>query len=179
MLSEGEQDGRDAEEGRQDRMDGEQIIGVIGDALRKSGTFRSTAFTLVVTDRRVIAAQVTDAVKRAHVAEQKAAGGGSHFGGLFGRGGGEPLADRYLRMNPEAIIAESPDNLLFVPGLVSDVVVMRGKRLGDENATESYLFIRLTDARGAADYSTSTEIPSHADALFLFRSLFGPIVRTG
>jgi hypothetical protein len=160
-------------------MNDERILGVIPGALRKSGTFRSTAFTLVVTDRRVIAAQVTEAVKRAHAAEQKAVGGGSRLGGLLGRGQAAPLADRYLRMDPEVIVTESPDNLLFVPGLVSDVVVMRGQRLGDENTIEHYLFIRLVDARGAADYSTSAEIPDHADALFLFRGLFGSLVRTG
>jgi hypothetical protein len=160
-------------------MNDERILGIIPDALRKSGAFRSTAFTLVITDRRVIAAQVTDAVKRAHAEEQKAAGTGPRFGGLIGRDRSAPLADRYLRLDPDAIVAESPGNLLFVPGLVSDVVVMRGTRLGDENATESYLFIRITDARGSADYSTSVEIPSQADALFLFRSLFGSMVRSG
>ena len=160
-------------------MDAEQAIGAIPDALRKTGMFTSTPFTLVVTNRRLIAAQVTDAVKRAHAAEQKAAAGGPRLGGLLGRGGGTPLADRYRTMHPDAIAAESPANLVFTPGLVRDIVVQRGERARDEDTMESYLFIRITDARGSHDYSTGAEVPRLADAAALLYSVFGPVVRIG
>jgi len=160
-------------------MDDEQVIGIIPDALHKTGMFKSTPFTLVITNRRLIAAQVTDAVKRAHAAEQKAAGAGPRLGGLLGRGKGAQLSDRYRRMKPDAIAAESSANVVFVPGDVRDSVVKRGERARDEDAMESYLFIRITDGRGSYDYSTAAEIPRHADAIALLRSIFGAIVRTG
>ena len=160
-------------------MDDEQVIGIIPDALLKTGMFKSTPFTLVITSRRLIAAQVTDAVKRAHAEEQKAAGAGPRFGGLLGRGKGAPLSDRYRRMNPDAIAAESSANVVFVPGDVRDSVVKRGVRARDEDAMESYLFIRITDGHGSYDYSTVAEIPRHADAIALMRTIFGAIVRTG
>jgi hypothetical protein len=157
----------------------EQAIGVIPQALRKTGMFRSTPFTLVATNRRLIAAQVTDAVKRAHDAEQKAAGRGPRMGGLLGRGDAAPLADRYRYMHPDAIAAESPANLVFVPGAVRDIVIQRGERARDEDTMESYLFIRITDDRGFHDYSTGAEVPRYADAVALLRAVFGPVVRTG
>jgi len=157
----------------------ERVIGVIPQALRKTGRIRSDAFTLVVTDRRVIAAKETDAVRKAHAAQQRAAGHGPRLFGLLGRGGGTPLAGRYLAMDPEAALAETPGNQAFAPGSVREVAISRGNRLGDEGVLEHYLFIRFADGQGNADFTTTTESPRLPAAVALLRPLFGPALREG
>ena len=93
---------------------GERIVGVIPAIRRKTGLFSSKTYSLVVTDRRILFAEVTQqmATQAAKDAAEEAKAEGK---GFFGRAAqtalsGHRIYQKYWQMAPEAILAETPGN---------------------------------------------------------------------
>lgn len=94
--------------------DDERIAGIIPAMRRKTGLFSSKVFNLVVTDRRILFAEVTnemlkDAAKDA-AAEAKADGKGFIARAAATAGSWHRVHQQYWQMTPEAILAESSNN---------------------------------------------------------------------
>jgi len=97
---------------------GEAILGVLAGAQRRKGLFGVQTFTLIVTDERLVFAEMTkqmmnQAVKEAN-AEAKRQGKGwlgqiAAQMGWMGR-----LAQRYQAMRVEAALRERPDNFFIL-----------------------------------------------------------------
>jgi len=104
----------------------ESVIGVIGNA-RKTKMFGVSydTYTVVVTNRRMIFAQLTQAMMNAAIAEAqaKAKAGGKGFFGImqdqlaasFG------FAKRYETMAPELVIRETPGNIAIENSRISAI----------------------------------------------------------
>jgi hypothetical protein len=164
---------------------GERIVGVIPTARIKTGLFSKKIYTLVVTDRRLILAEMTnDALKGAIEearAARKAAGGG-----FFGQWKAQleasiSFANRYFSMPPEVIITETLGNLAFGPG---DVKRIKVERKTERNNDEDHIgvdrdFLRITiEAQGIKrEFNTDGENPSVDAARGLLAAIFGPAVR--
>ena len=160
----------------------ERVTGVIPAAKIKTGMFSTKAYTLVVTDRRLLLAEMTDAAVKRHVeearAEKKAEGGG--FLGQWGAQLGAALrfADRYLAMSPEVILAETPGNAALTPAELRSIKVERKKdRGGDDEPDRDYLRITIEAGSGKREFNTDGEHPKVDQARALLAATFGAIVR--
>ncbi len=95
-------------------MGGERIVGVIPAIRRKTGLFSSKTYNLVVTDRRILFAELTQqmATQAAKDAAEEAKAQGK---GFFARAAqtalsGHRIYQKYWQMAPDAILAETPGN---------------------------------------------------------------------
>lgn len=101
-------------------IDLEHILYVAENLSYKKGFLRSASANLVLTDERLIVAHITpDVIKMT----REWAGGG--FGGYMTALSGS-YRDRYLEMEPEAIMKESPDNFSIPLREISEVRVKSG-----------------------------------------------------
>ncbi len=100
---------------RQTRQaDDERIAGIIPAMRRKTGLFSSKVFNLVVTDRRIVFAEVTnEMLKQAAenaASEAKADGKGFLARAAATAGSWQRVHQQYWQMTPQAILSESPNN---------------------------------------------------------------------
>jgi hypothetical protein len=109
-------------------MGGERIAGVIPAIRRKTGLFSSKTYSLVVTDRRILFAELTQqmATQAAKDAAEEAKAQGK---GFFARAAqtalsGHRIYQKYWQMAPEAILAETPGNYAVE---LRDIVSVRVK----------------------------------------------------
>ena len=131
----------------------EKVLGVIPNASLKTGFLRSALYTLVVTNKRLIAAQVRKELIRDEKLKRKqeaAAEGHGRFKQAFRSFlAGFTFADRYLTMNPENIVKESERNFYIMPEDILDVKLKEGMITEDEDGnTTQYphsLYIRTKD----------------------------------
>lgn len=96
---------------------GERVLAVIPNATLKGGFMgmSSKAGTLVLTERRVIFAHTTSEMMKRLVADARD-GAKADGKGFFGQWGAQlgayaAFAQRYLEMDPNVTLAESPENL--------------------------------------------------------------------
>ena len=86
---------------------GEALIGVIPNASRKKGLFSTEAFNIVVTNQRMVFAQMTTDMIKAEAASHR----GEGLKGMFkAMGAGYSLWQRYPQMSPDQALAETPGN---------------------------------------------------------------------
>lgn len=119
-------------------LDGEIVYGVLGGSL-KLGLFKSTAAAVVVTNRRLVYAIITDrmAKETAKRASEQAKEGGR---GLLGRMGAaltamSDLVKGFALQDPDDVASMNPDNF-SVP--VDSVVSARFDRITNRDAEGSY-----------------------------------------
>lgn len=130
--------------------DGEKILGIIPNASRTKmfGLSRET-FTLLVTDKRMILAQLTPPMLKAAVAEAQAKAK-AEGKGLLGIMGDQMAAQfqyakRYEGMVPDAVLAETPGNT----AIGNESVTAVDLRLHDEeNAAHTELGLAIRTATG-------------------------------
>jgi hypothetical protein len=151
----------------EDHVDGEQVIGYIPVARMKTGLFSSKAYSVVFTSRRIILAELTNAIVTAAVnearAEAKAEGKG-----FFGQWGaqikaGFTVAERYLAMDPDAIAAETPGNESIALAEVRKLEIDREEKEKNE-IEQHYLRIRIQTPTRKLQLDTDSEMPSRDEA---------------
>lgn len=161
----------------------ERVIGVIPGAKIKTGLFSSKTYTLVVTDRRLILAEMTSAALKICVEAARAA-----EKTVFGRDLSqwqaqlaalpEHFANRYLAMSPYVILAETPGNGALAPADVRGIKVEHKTDRRDDDATRrDYLRITIETADGKREFNTDGEHPRADPARGMFAATFGPLVR--
>lgn len=160
----------------------EQILVTIPEARVKTGLFGSEMYVLVVTDRRLIGAKVTgDLLKR--IIEEARAGAKAEGGGFFRQwaaqiGASVTLGRRYGRMQPDAILAETPGNWMLLPNQARSIKVERRRRDDEDRGMHStHLRIKLETPSGTTTYETDTENPDAGTARAILAQVFGPAVR--
>ena len=165
-------------------LTGERIVGVIPTARIKTGLFSKKAYTLVVTDRRMILAEMTNAALKGAIEEARATRK-AEGGGFFGQWGAQigasiDFAKRYLSMTPEAILAETPGNVALLPGDVKSIKVERKtERRNEDNIGGDRDYLRITvEAQGTRrEFNTDGEDPRADSARGLLAATFGQLVR--
>ncbi len=123
--------------------DGEQTIGVIPHAKKMKSLGRYDSFALVVTTRRMIAAQLTSEMlaDAANNAREKAKSEGK---GFFSSWGAQlktafTYSGKYLEMPPDSIIAETPGNLAIENSTISQIKVdLKRENTGSDNAQRDF-----------------------------------------
>jgi hypothetical protein len=159
---------------------GESVVGVIPNARMKTGMFKSECWYLVVTTHRLIGAQVTDQLMK-YVIEQARAQAKATGSGFFGQWGAQlkvsfGMSQRFMAMDPEAIIAEIPGNWALYPGQVSWIKVEDRSRPRGDDDDQDYLRITIATPGGQGAYDTDGNNPDRRQAQGLLARLFGPIV---
>lgn len=111
--------------------DDEGIVGIVPGMRRKTGLFSSKMYNLVVTDRRIVFAEVTkEMVKEA--AEDAAAEAKADGKGFFGRMAAtgrswHRVYQKYWEMTPEAVLAEQPENYAVEHREIASVRIRSGR----------------------------------------------------
>lgn len=135
------------------RVSSEQIIGAI--VLRKPKSFgRYDTFTGVMTDQRFIVAQMTgDMVKNAAIqAKEQAKAEGKGFWGQWSDQlkASYGYTKRYLAMQPEAIIAETPGNFAINNNTIREIK-LKIKHL-DAEGTRKEWEVEIHSTAGKYEY---------------------------
>jgi hypothetical protein len=130
---------------------GEQVIGVIANARRMKMLGASwDTYNLVVTDRRLIIARLTQEMLNAAIAEAqaKAKAEGKGFFGIMGdqMAAQFQFARKYETMSPDAVLQETPGNTAIANAAISALDL---KLYDDDNAT--YSEFRLIIKSGAGN----------------------------
>ena len=161
----------------------EVVIGVIPSAKTKTGMFSTAAYTLVVTNYRLLLARMTNDLAKENTAQVRAEAK-AQGAGFFGPWGAQlkaafAFAQRYMAMHPEAILAESPGNGFVAPSQVRQVKVERKLRSTGSDVEDSQPYLRITieTTAGKTTYDTDGETPNVNDAKLLLSRTFGPLVR--
>jgi hypothetical protein len=164
-----------------DMAQDEKVIGVIPLARTKTGMFSTKTYTLVVTDLRLIMAEATSQVMKALTEEARAAKK-AEGGGFFGQWGAQiaaslHYADRYLAMDPEAIVAETPGNAVLTPSEVRGIKVERRTERNDDGPNRDYLRVTIESTSGKRVFNTDNEDPRVDEARALLATTFGTLVK--
>lgn len=120
----------------------EYVVAIIPTATLKSGfmNLKSRAYTLVLTDRRVVFAQLTSAMTKAAVMEARdaAKADGKGFMGQWGAQikAGFTYSQRYVTMSPEQTLAETPGNFAIDHSAIRKVKFRTGS-VGDSDTAGS------------------------------------------
>ena len=117
----------------------ENIIGVIPGISRMKGIFKVEAYHIVVTEKRLIFAIVTNQAMKEEA--QKSSGKG--FGGFLKTAiSGNDLTPRYINMPPEQALHETPGNFSVDLSAIRKVKVEQGMEfLDDRKENEGKLII--------------------------------------
>ncbi len=101
-------------------MNSERITGVVPDL--RTGMFGNKSFSLVITDRRLIFAQITNELLKQE--REKAVndnGGGFMSKWKASMGSHYNFHERYFNMDPEAVLRENPNNYEIRPEQIHSV----------------------------------------------------------
>ena len=127
----------------------ERVISVIPNARLKVGMMglKCISYTLVLTERRIIFAEITSAMLKQAVADarEEAAGKGKGFFGQWGAqlGAYGRFAEAYLEKEPEASLAENPRNFAIENQLILSAKLKAGDTDADgATMSEDRLIIR-------------------------------------
>lgn len=133
------------------RQSGERVLAVIPNTTLKGGFMgmASKAGNLVLTDRRIIFAHTTSQMMKQMVSDARD-GAKTDGKGFFGQWGAQlsaysAFAQRYLEMDPETTLAETPENLAIENSAIRKARIKAG--VSDENGASGvdHLIIK-TDA---------------------------------
>ncbi len=129
---------------------GEQVHGIVTNTTLKSGFMgvKSKQYTLVLTDRRVVFAQITSAMMKELVANARD-DAKSEGKGFFGQWGAQLTAysawsERYLEMSPDQALAESDGNFAIERSIITKASLNTGQAYGDDVNTTERLVIKTT-----------------------------------
>ncbi|MFP4050715.1 MAG: hypothetical protein ACLFVB_03115 [Thermoplasmata archaeon] len=116
-------------------MNNERVTGVIPDM--RTGMFGNKSYTLVITNKRMIFAEVSNELMNQE--REKAV---SQSEGFMGRwkasvASGFTFHERYYDMHPDTILRESQDNFEIRPGQISSVK-LKGSQYGAHQSGKSY-----------------------------------------
>jgi len=102
----------------------EQIAGIIPNAERKSGVFKSETFNIIVSDRRIVFAILTGEMIRAQVKEVSKKGFFSGVAGALTAGGN--YYKKYADMAPEEALKENPQNFAVNFNSITGLRIIEG-----------------------------------------------------
>ncbi len=112
-------------------MEEEKVLGVIPNNYLKKGLFKVERYNLIITNKRLIGARITNELLKQESAERvektKEEGRGKMKQFFAKLGTNFTFYKRYLDMNPEDILNETEDNLSFTPDVVSGIRLRKGK----------------------------------------------------
>ncbi len=129
---------------------GEEILGLIPALKKKTGLFSSKMYTLVVTERRLIFAELTGKMMQTAVAEANEASRGK---GFFARmketaTSQQRIYEGYLRRTGEEILRENPENFAVENSEIKTVRVRLGHYHVDrENRQSDELIIQTAQGK--------------------------------
>jgi hypothetical protein len=109
--------------------DNERIIGVIPGISRKKGMFKIEAYHVVVTEKRLIFALVTNQTTKEEAQKSSGKGFGSFLKTALS---GNDMTQRYLSVPPEQSLHETPDNFDVVISRIRKVKIQKGGGYMDE-----------------------------------------------
>ena len=108
----------------------ETLIGVVPSVSRKKGLTGTEGYNIVVTQRRMIFAVMTN--EMISQAAKQAGKEGGFFGGMLNAATvGYTFYKRYLTMPPDAALAENPQNFAVDLNRVRKVNIFAGKEIQD------------------------------------------------
>ena len=121
----------------------ERIVGVIPNASKKAGFFKSETWNLLFTQRRMIAALITEQMVKAEASratqEAQAQGAGVLKRLWSTATAGTTLYKRYLSMSPDQILAENRENFCVELAQIVSAKTSTGSiGVFDEQANRSY-----------------------------------------
>ncbi len=127
------------------RQGTEQVLTVVGMVSRKTGVFSSMVYHLVVTSTRLIFALQTKEMQAADVnaARQQAKAEGKKLLGQIGAQMATRSGDKYLSWQPDAILAETPQN--FMIPLTELMVIETYSGDFEDNAPDTMVVKTLSD----------------------------------
>lgn len=119
--------------------DGEELLGFIPALKKKTGLFRTKTYTLVVTNRRLIFAELTNKMMQAAVAEANEASKGK---GMLARmkeaaTSQQRIYSRYYNLTAEEILRENPENFALNNDEVKKVRMHIGDFYADQGNKQS------------------------------------------
>ena len=135
---------------------GEEVLGIIPNArkMKMMGMAYDT-FTLVVTGRRMIHAQLTQAMLNSAIveAQEKAKAEGKGFFGVWGDqlAASFGFAKRYETMPPDVALAETPGNVAIENSRITSIAVSE-IRSNDDDGSSNQLRLKITSADGSFEY---------------------------
>jgi hypothetical protein len=133
---------------------GERVVSVIPNAMLKGGFLGmgGKSYTLVLTNTRIIFAQVTSEMMKRIVADARD-GAKAEGKGFFGQWGAQlsaysRFAQGYFGMAPDAVAAESPENF-SLPNTAIVKASLKAGQVGDADtsSTPDRLIIKATDRK--------------------------------
>lgn len=128
----------------------EPVVAVIPNAVLKAGFMgvKSRSFTIALTERRVLFARLTSNMMKDLVqgARDEATEQGK---GFFGKWGAQlsaysTFAETYLKLSPDEILSQNPDNFAIDRATIQKVKVKAGTSYDDGNTTSDRLIIKTT-----------------------------------
>jgi hypothetical protein len=158
-------------------MTEERLIGIVPNLNKRKGLFGMQAFNLLLTDQRIIAAEMTkDMLKEeARRAASDSKGAGAMKRMMATMTSGINLYKRYETMDPGAALAENPDNFVMDRAHIQSIRVKGGDHDDDESQDPAEITIKWTGGKlvlqGATGSLSSREMRD------LFRRACGDIVR--
>ncbi len=135
---------------------GEEILGIIPNArkMKMMGMAYDT-FTIVVTGRRMILAQLTQEMLNSAIAEAqaKAKAEGKGFFGVWGdqMAASFGFAKRYETLSPDVALAETPGNVALDNARISAITVSE-IRSNDDDGSSNQLRLNIDSADGRFEY---------------------------
>ena len=119
----------------------EQVLGILPALQHKTGVFKSKTYTLVVTDRRLIFAELTGQMMKDAVNEARTSAD-NEGKGFFGRWketatSQQRIYDRYHQIMPDAIITENPDNFALENRDINKVRINTGAFYHEQGQKDS------------------------------------------
>jgi hypothetical protein len=137
----------------------EQPIGMIPAVSRKKGLMTMEGFAVMVTQKRMIFAAMTNELINAEA--KKAAKEGGFFGGMLNSAtAGLNFYKRYLNMSPDTALAENPQNFAIELTAVRKVNIEAGKEINNYaniKANQDSIIQSHAYADGKLDIITAAE----------------------
>jgi hypothetical protein len=154
----------------------ETIRGIIPNT--HTGLFGQKAFSLILTDKRlIIAALTSDMIKQA--AKEKAEESKEQGDGILKRMvktafAGVDLYKKYYEMPIESILSENPGNYYLEPSMVNKISVKQG-HYDDSSGRSTPNEIKIKSTQGKHVFTFAS--PSAKEAKALLSQTFGAVVK--
>ena len=158
-------------------MKGEQVLGALPVQWHRN-LFSTTPWTIVVTDARIIVARLTPEIqKRAVDAKVQEQGGEFLKRMAVATTSGFTLHERYLTMDPEAVLIETPENWWVDARGISQIAITQGRWISDRDGhrTQNDHQLLIVTQQGKFSY-TFTRMMNAVDAANLLAQVLGAMV---